>query len=311
MQRWLWLLTFPTLVNADVLVRVRPHVVVAPGSDVKLAQLVDAQGLSSASEAELQVTSLTKAPDYGDRQELAQASLMEVLRPIVQMERAKNKNVVHLILPKAVIIDTVKRSITADQVEAELRQVWQPLCTDCKLEIEGLSLPAIQGIRDWTLKLKRELPHGSFSIPLSIVREDMAPVTAWVNGRLIVKRKVPILKRVMAAGERVQPTDFEWDYKDTSFSLDGIPQPEDMVGRRLRQALRAGDTLWLGLLEKEKAVRRGELVQVKSGEGLWEVSMSVVAQQDAMIGDVINLKNPKTNNLLTGQVTGFGEVELR
>jgi flagella basal body P-ring formation protein FlgA len=39
--------------------------------------------------------------------------------------------------------------------------------------------------------------------------------------------------------------------------------------------------------------------------------MSVVAQQDAMIGDVINLKNPKTNNLLTGQVTGFGEVELR
>jgi hypothetical protein len=61
---------------------------------------------------------------------------------------------------------------------------------------------------------------------------------------------------VSAAGERVQPTDFEWAYKDTSFSLDGIPQPEDMVGRRLRQALRAGDTLWLGLLEKEKAIRR-------------------------------------------------------
>ncbi len=75
--------------------------------------------------------------------------------------------------------------------------------------------------------------------------------------------------------------------------------------------LRAGDTLWLGLIEKEKAIRRGELVQVKSGEGLWEVSMTFVAQQDAVVGDVINLKNPKTNNVLTGQVTGFGEVELR
>lgn len=311
MNRWIWIFILPTLVHAEVLVRVRPHVVVTPGSDVKLAQLVDAQGLSPASEAQMQVTSLTKAPDYGDRQELAQASLMEVLRPIVQSERATHKGAVHLMLPKAVVIDTVKRAITAEQVEAELKQVWQPLCSDCKLEIEALSLPAIQGIRDWTLKLKRELPRGSFSVPVSIVREDMAPVMAWVNGRLLVKRKVPVLKRAMAAGERVQPTDYAWDYKDISFSLDGVPQPEDMVGRRLRQALRAGDTLWLGLIEKEKAIRRGELVQVKSSEGPWEVSMTFVAQQDAVIGDVINLKNPKTNNVLTGQVTGFGEVELR
>jgi flagella basal body P-ring formation protein FlgA len=52
-------------------------------------------------------------------------------------------------------------------------------------------------------------------------------------------------------------------------------------------------------------------VTVKSGEKNWEVSISVIAQQDAFVGDIINLKHPKTNTVLVGKVTGQGEVELR
>jgi hypothetical protein len=37
----------------------------------------------------------------------------------------------------------------------------------------------------------------------------------------------------------------------------------------------------------------------------------VIAQQDAFVGDIINLKHPKTNTVLVGKVTGQGEVELR
>ncbi len=297
--------------GAEALVRVRPHVVVSPGSDVKLMQLVDAQGLSKESENILQTTPMTKAPSYGERQELAQASLMEALRPIVQAERVKSGAVVHLLLPKNVIIDTMKRGMDPEMIVTELLQVWQPLCSDCKLEVEGLSLPAIQGVRDWSLKIKGELPRGSFSVPVTITREDTALVSAWISGRVVAKRKVPVLKRAVAANERVQAGDFNWEYKDVSFSTDGIPDPGDMIGRQVRQSMRAGDVLWASMVMKEKAIRRGEMVQVTSGAGMWEVSMMVVAQQDAVIGDIINLKNPKTNNILVGQVTGLGEVELR
>ncbi len=297
--------------GAEALLRVRPHVVVSPGSDVKLMQLVDAQGLSKESENILQTTPMTKAPAYGERQELAPASLMEALRPIVQAERARSGTSVHLLLPKNVVIDTMKRELDSEMIWTELKQVWQPLCSDCKLELEGLSLPAIQGVRDWSLRIKSELPRGSFSIPVSITREDTAIVNAWISGRLIAKRKVPVLKRSMAANERVQANDFIWEHKDVSFSTDGIPDAEDMIGRQVRQAMRAGDVLWANMVMKEKAIRRGEMVQVTSGAGGWEVSMMVVAQQDAVIGDIINLKNPKTNNILVGQVIGLGEVELR
>lgn len=295
----------------EALVRVRPHVVVSPGSEVKLMQLVDSQGLSADSESILRATSMTRAPAYGERQVLAQASLMEVLRPIVQKERARSKKQVRLLLPKKVTVDTLKRELNADLVWAELQQVWQPLCSDCKLELEGLSLPSIQGVRDWSLKLKAELPRGSFSVPVSIIREDTAPVNAWISGRLLVKRKVPTLKRAMSTNERVQEKDIAWEYRDTSFASDGIPEAADINGRQLRQAMRAGDPVFAGMLVQDKAVHRGEPVVVKSAEGAWEVSMVLVAQQDAVVGDTINLRNPKTNSNMVGHVTGLGEVELR
>jgi flagella basal body P-ring formation protein FlgA len=44
---------------------------------------------------------------------------------------------------------------------------------------------------------------------------------------------------------------------------------------------------------------------------MWEVSMSVVAQQDAYVGDVVNLKHPRNGSSLVGKVTAQGEVDLR
>ncbi|HMN69254.1 MAG TPA: hypothetical protein PKC28_11995, partial [Bdellovibrionales bacterium] len=189
--------------EAETLLRVRPHVVVAPGTQVRLAQLVDAQDLSDEGRRQLGSIILSSAPEYGERQEIANANLTALLRPIVAAERQASKGKVLVVIPKSVIVDTVKREIAADLVTGELTQAWQPLCADCKLEVEGLSLPKIQGVRDWSLKIKAELPRGSFSVPVEIVREDGSPAPAWVSGRLVTKRKVPVLKRMMSAQERL------------------------------------------------------------------------------------------------------------
>jgi len=301
----------PTHAAPEVLLRVRPHVVVSPQSEVKLAQLVEAEGLSPEASRRLQEISLSRAPEFGERQELESVTLTSILRPIVQMERQLRGGRVHLSIPKVVIVDTVKREITDQLVKDELLQAWQPLCEECRLEIEGLSLPLVQGVRDWTLKIKAELPRGSFSVPVSGVRQDSSPFQAWVSGRLLTKRKVPVANRIFQMNERVQPEDFEWQFRDTALAMDGIPEEDDIIGRQVKRAVRAGDVLWRSLLEKDKAIRRGDLVTVRSGESQWEVSINVVAQQDAYVGDTVNLKHPKNNTPLVGRVVGQGEVELR
>jgi len=311
-MKWLLLFTFlGSAVQAAEVLRVRPYLVVSPGHEVKLAELVDKEGVSTELMLKLQDVSISTAPAYGEKQELANASLTAALRPFVQEERSRSKKNLMLIIPKTVTIDTVKRALNPAMVQDELLQAWKPLCSSCKLEIEGLSLPRVEGVRDWTLKIKAELPRGSFSIPVDLIREDNSTTPAWISGRLITKKRVPVAKHLLNINDPVLPKDIAWEYRDTSFAIDGTPTAEDMVGMRMKQSLRNDEILWKNMLEREKVIRRGELVQVKSGQRGWEITMSVIAQQDAFMGDVVSLKNPKTGNVLMGTVVAQGEVELR
>ncbi len=297
--------------GAEAMLRVRPHIIAAPGSVVKLSQLIDSQGLSNEMKAKLEAVSISVAPAYGEKQEIANAAITSILRPLIQEERDRTQSKLHLVIPKMVVIDTTKRELDAEMVRGEILTTWQPLCPDCQLEVEALSLPRIEGIHDWTLHLKAELPRGSFSIPVDLVRQDGSMTSAWVSGRLVTKRKVPVAKRMINMNERVTAQDFTWEFRDTSFSVDGVPTSDEFVGKRMKQGLRANEVLWAGMLVREVAVRRGDLVQLKSSEGAWEVTVAAVAQQDAFVGDVIGLKNPKTNTIFMGHVVGQGEVELR
>jgi flagella basal body P-ring formation protein FlgA len=296
--------------QADVMLRVRPHVVVSPDSEVHLSQLVDAQTMSASNRKRLDAVTISRAPAYGEKQELSNTALMAVLRDVVEAERISGQHV-HVVLPKSVTIDTLKREINAAEVSLELTQAWQPLCADCQLVIEGLSLPRVADVRDWNLKVKPELPRGSFSVPVDLVRENGALLPAWISGRLVAKRKVPVARRLLNVGEHLSSADVTWEYRDTSYAYDGVPSEAELSGKIMRQGLRSGDIVFRGQLDKEKAVHRGETVQIRSHEGVWEVSLNAVAQQDAAVGDTVNLKNAKTGTGLTGEVVAPGEVELR
>lgn len=292
-------------VSADSPVRLRSHVLVAPGSVVTLADLVDRRDVSAEVFEELGVAVIGRAPPAGERRELERTALVESLRGLRHGKAP-------FVLPNKVEIGTVKRELAADDVSTELLTAWRPLCADCRLEIDGLSLPEVRGVRDWTLKIPSELPRGGFSVAIHLVKENGTVLPAWIGGRLVRKRRVPVARRVLSVGETLQATDLNWEWRDTTFATDGAPSSSDEAqGQRLRTGIRAGDILWRGSLEREKAIRRGETVQLRSTEGQWEISLSAVAQQDGYIGDVVQLKNSKTNTPLTGRVVSQGEVRLQ
>jgi flagella basal body P-ring formation protein FlgA len=311
MKYVLGLLILTGTAHAQIFLRVKSHLVVMPGAEVRLSQLVDAQGASAELQKKLDAVILTTAPAIGEKQEIANAQLTSLLRPIVQDERDNGGPAVQVVVPKSVIIATEKHELNTSAVQKELIQAWQPLCGDCHLEIDALSLPKVADVRDWSLKMKAELPRGGFSIPVELIRENNSSTPAWISGRLIVKRRVPVARHLLNINDRIAREDVAWEFRDVSFAVDGVPTEEDLAGKHMKQSLRNDEVLFRGMLEREKAVRRGDLVQLKSSEGMWEITMSVVAQQDGFIGDTVSFKNPKTNNILMGQVVGQGEVELR
>lgn len=295
-------------VRAASTISVRPKVNWTAKGDPRLSDLVDVQNLSPAAVAELEGV---RIPLLG-RSMIPSEDLRHHLRPVVQAERARTGQNVTLKLPDQVsLLAQNDRPFTPEEVIAVLKAAWQPLCEECELEFQKISLPAIAHVIDWSLKPSTDLPKGGFTVPVELIKESGPAASAWVTGRLVIKRKVPVAKRMLSMQEQVAASDYTWEYKDTTLSYDGIPTVAELSGRRLKRAIRAGDVIWLSNLERQKAIRAGQPVQVRSKAAGWEVSLTVVAQQDAHVGDVIQLKNPKSNSVLIGSVVGPGEVEIQ
>jgi len=298
------ILMFPILTFAKGEIIVRAHSLIQHGSPVVLGDIVDMQGVDEGTKAQLMKLPLSAAPAVGETLEFSMTAISGMLRSALDFA-----DLPHVKIPHQVVIERSSHKWEAANVEKELMQLWQPSCLECKLELSDLTLPAGE-FSNWTLKAKAEMPKGGFSIPVE-VRKDGQMVTLWIQGQLTIRKLVPVAKRVLYFGERIQAADVEWIWRDVTMAQDGVPSSTDVLGRRIKTALRSGDIVFAGNLEREKALRRGEVARVISGHGEWEVSTNAIAQQDAEVGDTVTLKNPRTNRDLTGVVVAKDEVEIR
>jgi flagella basal body P-ring formation protein FlgA len=307
MKRVLSLLaiTFPMFALAKGEVAVRPYSLIQHGSSILLGEIVDMRDLDLNLRDQLKDLPLASAPAPGEKLEFSSAAISGLLRTALSSLPTSP----HLLIPARVVIERSTHIWEQSVVEKELINYWQLLCGDCQLEIDQLTMPPGK-YESWTLSPRKELPHGGFSVAAK-VEKDGKPYTLWIQGNLIVRRMVPVAKREIFFGERIQAGDFAWRLRDVTFAQDGIPAVEDVEGRRVKASLRADDILYAGMIERDKALHRGDVARVISGESEWQVSISAIAQQDADIGDTVTLKNPKSNKELTGTVVAKDEVEIK
>jgi flagella basal body P-ring formation protein FlgA len=112
-------------------------------------------------------------------------------------------------------------------------------------------------------------------------------------------------------GTRVSEEDFKFEWRDVTFATDTSPTAKEIIGQAAKFTMNANDIIWRGSLMREKAVQRGEIVKVQTGEPGWEISIQARAEQDGFAGDTISLRNLQTNKVISGRVTGSGEVQVR
>jgi flagella basal body P-ring formation protein FlgA len=298
------ILMFPLMAFAKGEIIVREHSLIHHGSPVVLGDIVDMQGIDEKLKSNLIKVPLAAAPAVGETIEFSSAAISGLLRNSLNFA-----DLPHVKIPHRVVVERPSHKWNQANVEKELLQLWQPSCLDCRLLLDHLTLPA-GSFDNWKINAKADLPHGNFSVPLE-VEKDGQSATLWLQGQLIIKKFVPVTKREIFFGERIQAGDVDWAWRDVTMAQDGIPSSSEVVGRRVKTSLRVSDIVFSGSLEREKALRRGEVARVISGHGDWEVSINAIAQQDAEVGDTVTLKNPRTNRDLTGVVVSKDEVEIR
>lgn len=300
---YLSLISTAAIAKGEIIIR--SHSLIQHGSPVILGDIVEVTNMDSRLKDRLLKLPLAAAPNPGEKIEFSSAAISGILRPVLAYLQGIQK----LKIPNQVVVERSSHAWEQTVIKKELLNHWQPLCSDCQLEIDQLSLPVGQ-FENWTMSPKKELPRGAFSVPVEVAK-DGHKATLWIQGSLVVRKNVPVAKRALFFGERLKAADFAWTYRDVTFSHDGVPAQEEIDGRRLKNPIRADDVLFAGMIEREKALKRGELARVVSARGDWEVAVNAIAQADADIGDTVSLKNPRTNKELTGTVISKGEVEIQ
>lgn len=293
---------------ADV-IELRSSLVVEPNSSLSLMDLVDTEKSPSVSaiEKKLSESIIMRLQEAGERAELSLQSVAGHLKLVLSPEERENFK---FSIPRRIEVLVESPELTEEHVAKKLIKQWQSLCEPCKVQIVDLSLP-IGKFKHWTLSIPRNIPKGSFNLPLNVKVKDGGERRYWLQGRVDVLKEVPVAQRALYVGERVQDEDFKYQWRSITHATDGVPAKNLILGSQIRLPISANNVIWSRYLAKEKALKRGDQVRVYSSGKFWELSLSAVAERDAEVGDTVTLKNPRTNKKLVGLVVGKGEVEVK
>ena len=83
------------------------------------------------------------------------------------------------------------------------------------------------------------------------------------------------------------------------------------VGMEARATLRAESVLYQRQLAAPRLVSRGDSVTLATTQGLVTVTTKAIALTDGVYGEQIEVRNPRSDRVMTGWVTGRGMVAIR
>lgn len=301
------LLLLSTSVYAKSLVFM-PKVYVTDVKSISLADIVDKSKMGASDISKLQKVRISNMPEENKSVTLSSVLVSEALRRNVKDDFTAVR------IPSSIEVYNQKAELNKSVVYDRLLWHWQQLCDNCRVEIKNLILPTIPKElekKDWALQPQDRLPKGSFSEKLIVHDTKGREITYWVRGELKIYKRVPVATRTLFMNSKLKSDDFKWEWRDITFANDGVPTESGLQNMQLRQGIAANQIIWAGSIALEKTVRRGEIVQVKSGGEDWQVSMQAVTEQDGYVGDVISVRNIQTKKIITGEVVGPGEILAR
>lgn len=314
-----WVVRIIVLISAlttEVSALAEPSVVIRP-----ITQLMQSRSIFLSDVAEfvdvpadlansLSRIKLADAPKPGERLEFTGSALSSIFRAHRAWTAENRPN---FRIPSQVVIENVSDKVNESQVRLEIGEKWQNQC-QCRVEISELVMPILepwQAGTQWRLQIPNEAAKGSFTLALELTSAKGSKKTLWVRGKAGLFRQVAVATRQIYFGERVQKGDFTMMERDVTFARDASASENEIVGRRAKQVIAAQDILFKGMLEREKALSRGDAVKVAMSENEWEVSVTGIAEQDGFVGDTVKVRNPKTQQLIVATVVGRGEARAQ
>ena len=245
------------------------------------------------------------APAFGDTAALSRDTVAAVLRDVmpgldgldwsgpetVQISRRNRSLEEHEL---RLLLTEAARAHLGDlegELELRLARAWTPLLVpDEPLSIQILDLPR-GGLR-----------------PNLLVRFDLLAGEERLGGwQLSVQAslwsEVPVARSALKSGQRLAEADVALERVDALTLRDAL-SPDALADEHLElaQYIRAGQPILTRAVRVRPVIRRGNLVEGLIADGAMVISLKVEALDDAVPGQTLRVRNPRTRREFRAQV---------
>ena len=285
-------------------------------NDVKMVRLSDIarfSGLPPLVVSELSELPVMDAPKQGESIRRTSLDISGMFRDVLQKVQMEYGVRILFKVPAEVVVTYGSSVFNEQNVVRRILEQMKGQCAECTHEVVNVALPLVPAsivTLAWTLHFPNDSVRGTFSLPVTFAG-DASRRTFWISGQALKKQWVPIAKRRIDIGQRIQKDDFEIALRDVTFATDGVPSAEALVDQKTRAGIGYNEIIWKNSLQRQRALSFGDRTQVVVGQNGWQVSSFALAQENADVGDSVKLLNPKTRKIISGVVVGERLVRVR
>jgi flagella basal body P-ring formation protein FlgA len=270
----------------------------------QVAELKDLTGVAFSEIAKMPLV------DKVEKQESLVLSGREVSKKLRAL--VKNSDVLKKInpsfkIPVEIRIRIRHEGFSKTELENSLMNVLVSRCQACSFKIHFNALPKLAH-SNWSIDWDQEIKYGSFMIG---VREADQFSNKWLTGTVRVQKSVPVAKKMIRFGERLQSEDLEILETDVTYVKEETPEVSQIVGLLANRTLTPRAPILMSDLKREPAARRGQVVRALVGDNDFEVSINAFAEETGFVGDLIRIKNQETQKTMSAIVVDKGVVKVQ
>jgi flagella basal body P-ring formation protein FlgA len=153
---------------------------------------------------------------------------------------------------------------------------------------------------------------GRFAAIIQAPAGDPQAKRMRISGRSFRVLQIPVLAERLMRGDVISERDIVWTgVKAERLQTDVITDAADLIGMAPRRGLRAGVPVREADVQKPLLVKRGSTVTIRLSYGAMSLSAQGKALQHGSKGDVIQISNSQSNQVIEAEVVGAGLAAVR
>lgn len=209
--------------------------------------------------------------------------------------------------PSEIAIVRRGQTIAPERVEAAVREALASRVAEGDRVSIGRIPPRFPTFPEGEVEITAE-PQGA-NVAVTVQAGEMTHRLA-VGFQIRRMRPVAVATRRIERGEVAAADAIRFESKEIGGVRDPILSFEEIRGLSARQPILEGVVLASRFFERPALVRSGEPVVLRARAGGVVVSVRGEAKQDGRLGDSVRIVSGGSDRMLTGRVTGRGEVTV-